>query len=195
VLPPETLSRHPAAGGLKRLTCWGGGMPSFSSTRSLMRLTVSVGSMSNSISLPAKRRSPLGHRRKTCRSRAQGSRPETKSEEADGRQREPPTPWPRTGRPTATTDAPRLRVPHISCISPARFPRPKSSPRTTRCTTCPCGARLVRRGERRAGATQGAPACLHLHKRAGRLTAATGAPEGPIAAQRMRWASLSADCR
>jgi hypothetical protein len=60
-------------------------MPSFSSTRSLMRLTVSVGSMSNSISLPAKRRSPLGHRRKTCRSRAQGSLPETKSEEADGR--------------------------------------------------------------------------------------------------------------
>ena len=43
-----------------RGTCCGGGMPSFSSTRSLMRLTVSVGSMSNSISLPAPRSKDQG---------------------------------------------------------------------------------------------------------------------------------------
>ena len=66
----ETMGQEPAStppnpgaaglGGLRRGTnkggtCCGGGMPSFSSTRSLMRLTVSVGSMSNSISLPVPR--------------------------------------------------------------------------------------------------------------------------------------------
>ncbi len=38
--------------GCAAYLCWMGGMPSFSSTRSLIRAMVSVGSMSISISLP-----------------------------------------------------------------------------------------------------------------------------------------------
>lgn len=58
-LPPEKQALGKADCHKASSTCCGGGMPSFSSTRSLMRFTVSVGSMSNSISLPANRHNTI----------------------------------------------------------------------------------------------------------------------------------------
>lgn len=71
----NTIHRHAhphATRSEGNATCWGGGMPSFSSTRSLILFTVSVGSMSNSISFPAHALPRQPHSTMTTRDIGQG---------------------------------------------------------------------------------------------------------------------------
>ena len=61
---PGAAAPQPAAVPPKISRCWGGGMPSFSSTLSLMRAIVSSLSMSISISLPVSVLTLICHRRR-----------------------------------------------------------------------------------------------------------------------------------